>query len=85
VYDENNNFLGSFRSSKDLEELSESLDLPIKSRFKTSRMGIPLKHLQSVNINKAIKKGTSYKGLYFYDKPLHPGTDDVSEPKSVKC
>lgn len=34
VYDENKNFIDSFRSAKDLEELSTFLDLPIKSRFK---------------------------------------------------
>lgn len=84
VYSKNKNFLGSFRSSKDLEELSESLNLPIKSRFKSDRLGVPVKHLQSANINKAAKNGTTYKGLYFYNEPLHPGKDDVDEPKSVK-
>lgn len=84
VYDSNKQFLGSFRSAKDLEELSLDLNFPVKSRFKTDRMGIPLKLLQSVNINKAIKTGKTYKGLYFYSQPLHPGMDDVNEPKSVK-
>lgn len=83
VYNNNKNFLGRFRSSKDLEELSSKLRLPIKSRFSVERMNIPLSYLQSVNINKAIKTGKTYKGLYFFNKPLHPGMDDVNEPKSV--
>lgn len=84
VYDSNKNFLGRFRSSKDLEELSNTLNLPIKSRFSVKRMNVPLNYLQSVNINKAIKTQKTYKGLYFFNKPLHPGMDDVNEPKSVK-
>lgn len=84
VYDSNKEFLGKFRSAKDLEELSMTLDFPIKSRFNVERMNIPIKYLQSVNINKAIKKGKTYKGLYFFNKPLYPGMDDVHEPKSVK-
>lgn len=47
-------------------------------------MGIPINKLQSVNINKAIIYNKTYKGLYFYNKPLHQGIDDVNEPKSVK-
>lgn len=85
VYDCNKNFLGSYRSAKDLEELSENENFPIKSRFKgTTRMGIPVKKLQSVNINKAARTGKTYKNLYFFYQPLHPGMDDVNEPKSVK-
>lgn len=84
VYDSNMNFIDSFRSSKDLEELSTSLILPIKSRFSTKRMSKPICFLSSCNINKAIKNNTQYKGLYFFNKPLHPGTDDKNEPKSVK-
>ena len=85
VYDCNKNFLGSYRSAKDLEELSESENFPIKSRFKNDRMGVPVKKLQSVNINKAAKTGKTYKNLYFSYQPLHLGIDDVNEPKSVKC
>lgn len=84
VYDDNKKFLGRFRSAKDLEELSDTLKLPVKSRFSISRMGVPLMRLQSVNINKAIKNGKTYKGLYFFNKPLHPGMDDANEPKSVE-
>lgn len=84
VYDSNMTFIDSFRSSKDLEELSLTLNLPIKSRFSTQRMGKPICYLSSGNINKAIKNNTQYKGLYFLTKPLHPGMDDKHEPKSVK-
>lgn len=68
IYDSNFNFLRKFRSPKDIEEWShtEENNLPIKSRFKgESRMGIPLKVLQSVNIVKSCNHLTSYKGLYF--------------------
>ena len=84
VYDENKNFIDSFRSAKDLEDLSLTLNLPIKSRFSKPRKGIPVNYLQSVNINKAAKTGKTYKGLYFSYQPLHLGIDDVNEPKSVK-
>ncbi len=68
VYDSDMNFLGKWRSSKDLQEwsLTKENNLPIKSRFKgESRMGIPLKELQSVNINKSCNFGKKYKNLYF--------------------
>lgn len=84
VYDSNMNFIDNFRSSKDLEELSITLKLPIKSRFSVKRMGKPICFLSSGNINKAIKNKTQYKGLYFFNKPLHPGMDDKNEPKSVE-
>ena len=85
VYNCNKVFLDSFRSAKDLEELSLTLNLPICSRFKKERMGKPIKFLQSINILKAMKTGKTYKGLYFMNKPLHPGMDDKNEPKSVKA
>lgn len=84
VYDNDYNFLDSYRSSKDLEEMSMYLTLPIKSRFSKKRMGKPICYLCSGNINKAIKENKIYKGLRFFNKPLHPGMDDVNEPKSVK-
>lgn len=73
VYDVNYNFLGKFRCSKDLEEwsLTEHNNLPIKSRFKGDRMGIPVKFLCSGNINKACKTSKFYKGLKFSNQPLH--------------
>lgn len=73
VYDKNNNFLGHWNSAKDLEEFSitENNNLPIKSRFKSGRMGKSIKLLQSVNINKSAKTGKLYKGLLFSYKPLH--------------
>jgi group I intron endonuclease len=77
VYDLNYNFLGKWRSSKDLEEwsLTENNNLPIKSRFKGERMGKPIKFLQSVNINKSCKFNKPYKGLLFSYKPLHQVID----------
>jgi len=84
VYDLKQNFLDSFRSSTDLEEMSLTLNFPIKSRFSVDRGDVPLKYLQAVSINKAMRLGKPYKGLYFYSQPLHPGKDDVNEPKSVK-
>lgn len=83
VYDSEFNFIDSFRSSKDLEELSLKLVLPVKSRFMGDRMGVPACFLNSGNITKAVKTNTTYKGLHFFNEPLHPGMDDVNEPKSV--
>lgn len=84
VYDSNLKFLDRFRSAKDIEELSEYLDFPIKSRFKVARGKCSLKTLQSSNINRAIKLNEPYKGLFFTNEPRHPGMDDVNEPKSVE-
>lgn len=78
------NFLDSFRSSKDLEELSTTLDLPVKSRFSKPRGKRKLNELSSFNINKAIRLKTPYKGLYFTNVPVHQGIDELNEPKSVK-
>ena len=66
VFDLNNNYLGTWKNALDLEEFSksENNNLPIKSRFKgDSRMGIPVKHLQYVNIIKACRINKPYKGL----------------------
>ena len=76
--------INGFLSAKDLEELSTTLIFPIKSRFRGDRMGVPVSFLSSGNINKAIKTEKPYKGLYFYNRPLHPGMDDVNKPKSVE-
>lgn len=77
VYDLNYNFLGKWRSSKDLEEwsLTDSNNLPIKSRFSKERMNKPIKCLQSVNINKSCNFNKPYKGLLFSYKPLHQEID----------
>src|SRR5690606_36664208 len=58
--------LGSRRSAKDLEDWSWTPEnnLPVKSRFYTPRMGVPVNVLQAVNIIKAAKTGKPYKGLY---------------------
>ena len=80
VYDENGIFLGKWRSAKDLEEwsLTDNNNLPIKSRFKNDRMGIPKKMLQSVNINKSCKTGKPYKNLYFKYCPTNEQSLDES-------
>jgi len=67
VYDLNNLYLGTWRSAKDLEEwsLTDNNNLPINSRFNTTRMNKPITFLQSVNINKSCKYGKTYKGLIF--------------------
>ena len=83
VYDDNKNFIDSFRSAIDLANLSTKLNLPIKSRFRNQRGKCKINELQSCNINRAIKTGQLYKNLYFTIVPLHPGMDDVNEPKSV--
>lgn len=77
VYDLSYNFLGKWKCSKELEEFSLTINnnLPIKSRFKSERMGKPIKLLQSVNINKSCKTNKPYKGLYFSYKPLHQVID----------
>lgn len=84
VYDENLNFINRFRSSKDLEDLSTFLNLPLKSRFSKKRGNCDLNKLQSCNINRVADTNKTYKGLYFKTMPLHPGMDDVNEPISVK-
>jgi len=84
IYDENQICYGRFRSSKDLEELSESLILPIKSRFAGPRMSKSVSFLSTCCINRSVKTGKPYKGLYFTNEPLHQGIDDRNEPKSVK-
>lgn len=84
VYDKDWNFIDSFRSAKDLQDLSIHLNLPLNSRFTKKRGNCELNKLQSCNINRAVKIGKTYKGLYFRNKPLHQGIDDVNEPKSVK-
>lgn len=67
VFTKGGEFLGEWNSAKDLEEwsYSEENNLPTKSRFKNARMGVPLKVLQTVNILRAAKTGTPYKGLLF--------------------
>ena len=80
------NLLGEWRSAKDIEDFSKTNDnnLPIKSRFKgDKRMGIPVKFLQSVNINKACKTGKTYKNLYFkYKEPAQKVISDVELGKN---
>jgi group I intron endonuclease len=67
VYSLDKVLLGTWESSKDLEEwsLTSENELPIKSRFSSDRLGIPYKMLMSCNINKSCKTGKTYKGLIF--------------------
>lgn len=76
VYDENRNYLGKWRCSKDLEEwsLTSLNNLPVKSRF-SFRMNIPTNSLLSSCINKSCKFKTKYKNLYFSNQPLHQVID----------
>lgn len=77
IYDLNMNFISKFRCAKDIEEwsLTDLNNLPIKSRFYSERMGKPVKFLQTGNINKSCKTGKPYKGLFFFNKPLHQEID----------
>jgi group I intron endonuclease len=85
VYDLLFNFLGKWRSAKDLEEFSlKENNLPIKSRFNTERMGKPINFLQSVNINKSCTYNKPYKGLYFSYKPLHQVIDVEKSDKLLE-
>jgi len=73
VYDKDFNYLGEFRSSKDLEEwsLTEENNFPVNSRFKGEfRMGIPSKFLSSCNITISCKTLKPYKSLYFRKEPI---------------
>lgn len=82
VFDINMNFLGRWRSAKDLEEFSMTSEnnLPIKSRFKgTERRGVPVNVLQSVNINKSCKTNKTYKNLYF--KFVVPLQEEILDEK----
>jgi group I intron endonuclease len=73
VYDNDYNFITSFRCSKDLEEwsLTEHNNLPIGGRFKSGRKGKPFKYLSSKHITQSCKTGKPYKGLIFNNQPLH--------------
>jgi group I intron endonuclease len=76
VYDINMNYLGTWRSSIDLEEWSLiNNTLPFKSRFKSGKSGNPINILKSSNIQFSCKTGKPYKNLYFSYKPLHQVTD----------
>jgi len=67
VYDENMKFIGKWRSAKDLQEwsLTDKNNLPIKSRFKQSRMNKPISYLSAFHINRSSNLNKPYKGLYF--------------------
>ena len=70
VYDLKGNFLKEFRSAPDIEEWSMTVEnnLPIVSRFKNDRMGVPLNKLLAICITKAVIHKKPYKGLYFLHK-----------------
>jgi group I intron endonuclease len=87
VYDIDYNFINVWNSAKDLEDFSKSEynDLPIKSRFTKERNNIPLKQLQSSNINKACKTGNSYKNLYFkWLYQAHDKQDELLETPTLE-
>ena len=70
VYDLAMNFLGEWRSSKDLEEfsLTEDNSLPIVLGKVGNRR--PHKYLCSGNIMKVFNTDKTYKGLYFKSSPI---------------
>lgn len=74
VYDLNNNFLGKWNSSKDLEDYSKFENCILNShmilRNKNGRNGLSPYLLKSTNINKSIKTNEAYKGLIFKTVPL---------------
>ena len=84
VYDLDFNFVDSFRSSKDLEELSLKMILPLTLKRYSKKKEKPNHFICSSNVMRCLKENKSYKGLYFKTQPLHPGMDDRNEPKSVK-
>lgn len=68
AYTRYGDYLGKWRSSKDLEEwsLTDENLLPIYSRFKTpKRGGKPSYFLSSQNITRSAQTGKPYKGIYF--------------------
>lgn len=68
IYDKEGNFLGKWRSARDLEEATKNgLILPISGRFSKPRRGIPIHILQNVNILKALRENKPYKGLIIKD------------------
>ena len=84
VYDLNYNFVDSFRSSKDLEELSLKMILPLTLKRHLKKKEKSNHFICSSNVMKCLKNNKPYKGLYFKTQPLHLGIDDRNEPKSVK-
>jgi hypothetical protein len=74
VYNSNNEFLGKWNSSMDIQEYSiktDSIFIPhMILRNKNGRNGYSPYLLQNVNINKSFKNNTPYKGLLFKTKPL---------------
>ena len=78
VYTINGEYIRSFRSSKDLEEWSETEqnNLPISSRFTKPRMGKNVKFLQSSGINKSCRTGKPYKNLIFKFETKAPPIGD---------
>ena len=71
IFDVNKNFIMKFRSARDIQDYSlTNHNLPIISRFTKPRMSVPVNYLSSGNINKSIKTGKPYKGLYFSTSPV---------------
>lgn len=81
VYDINNNYLGIWNSSKDLEDNSKKENFILKKymilRNKDGRQGYDPYLLQSVNINKSNNFNKLYKGLFF--KQAHDKSDKLLE------
>lgn len=73
VFDESGAIIGSYRSSKDLSELSKDENFKLikfmKLRFLNGKNGHIPTYLSSCNINKSCKTKQPYKGLIFKIKP----------------
>lgn len=88
VYDIKNNFLGKWRSPKDLEEESKKENFILAKymilRNISGRQGYSPFLLQSVNILTSNKLNKPYKGLYFkLVKKVHHKSDEFGETLEV--
>ena len=74
--------LGIFRSSKDIEEISQTspniFSEYIKGRFSKPRKGKNVDYLSAFWINKSIKDSTLYKGFAFI-KIIMPSEEEISQ------
>jgi hypothetical protein len=79
VYSKDLEYIGTWNSSKDLQEESLNHDFCLKKymilRNENGRNGNDPYFLSTFNINKSCTKDIIYKGLYFKHEPLHQVTD----------
>lgn len=67
VFDLNGNYINTFNSAIELQEMSEISEvLPVKGRFKSSHKGKPIYYIDRFHVNQCCNgKIKSYKGLIF--------------------